>query len=172
MAERLRGLPGGTVFEAAASAVDAPYRIPPLGGAGGGAFDDTQAAVLIGVRVTTGPVFGNPCITSIQPIFRDERRKFDGAVHGKGEGKSIVAEAKDGYAVGAIVVKTGLAVDGLKLVFMRIKGSGLDPSERYDSEWLGGRGGSPETPLGGDGRPLIGLQGRCGGGLDALGAAQ
>jgi hypothetical protein len=60
---------------------------------------------------------------------------------------------------------------------MGIDGSRLDPNDRYESPWLGGRGGGGETSLGGEGKPVIGMHGtvvRHGGfrALDSLGLVQ
>ena len=74
-----------------------------------------------------------------------------------------------GYAVGAIVAKTGGNVDGFKVVFMRVGKQMLDPNDSYESEWLGGRGGGDETLLSGEGNPIVGVYGRCGGWVDAIG---
>jgi len=171
--DRMRGLPGGSIFEAIADA-DPPRHVPPLGGKGGRAFSETAAAgsLLTGVRITVGPVYGNPCISSIQPLFHTASGRVEGAMRGKPQGNSMTIEARDGYAVAGFVMKTGWAVDGFKVVFMRINGEALDPTDRYESPWYGGRGGGAETPLGCDAKPVIGIEGRCGDGVDALGIVQ
>jgi hypothetical protein len=73
--------------------------------------------------------------------------------------------------VGDVVLKSGRALDGFKIIFMRIEGSRLDPNDRYESPWLGGRGGGPERSLGGEGKPVIGIHGAVvgHGGVRALG---
>ena len=171
---RIKALPGGNIFQTIAESSDSPRHVQPIGGKGGGAFSETSTAgaLLNGVRITVGPVYGNPCISSIQPLFRTASGKVEGTVHGKQQGNAMTVEARDGYAVAGFVMKTGWAVDGFKVVFMRIKDDALDPGDRYESPWYGGRGGGAETPLGCDGQPIIGLEGRAGDGLDALGIAQ
>lgn len=173
---RMRSLPGGTIFDVAAVGVESPARIEPrpLGGAGGGAFRDLppDGALVAGFRVSVGPVFGNPCVSSLQPLFMSATGKVEGVTHGKKLGDLKTIEARPGYAVSGIVVKTGLAVDGFKVVFMRMKPDGLDLNDKYESEWIGGRGGGAETPMGCDGKPVIGIQGRSGDGLDAIGLIQ
>jgi hypothetical protein len=52
---------------------------------------------------------------------------------------------------------------------MRIRGErGLDPTDKYESPWVGGEGGD-ERMLGGDGRFVVGIHGRLGGYFDGLG---
>jgi hypothetical protein len=68
--------------------------------------------------------------------------------------------AKPGYAVGAITCKTGLGIDGLSVIFMKISGTRLDPTDSYQSQWIGGQGGGPPTKYGGDGTPVIGIIGK------------
>lgn len=172
--DRLKNLPGGSVFEAIADCPDPPRHVTPLGGNGGRAFSQSAggAAVLTGVVITVGPVYGNPCISSIQPLYRTASDRVVGTLVGKPQGNAVTIEARGGYAVAGFVMKTGWAVDGFKVVFMRIKGESLDPADRYESPWYGGRGGGAETPLGCDGKPIIGIEGRCGDGIDALGIVQ
>ncbi len=138
-----------------------------------------QPAMLVGFRVTTGLL--NPSILivrSVQPKYLTPAGKVIGKVYGRGSSSKaqpeflaeyLDLEAKEGYAIGAIVAKAGAIVDGFRVVFMRIKGDRLDPSDKYESRWFGGRGGCAETILGGDGKPVIGVHGRCGADLNAIG---
>jgi hypothetical protein len=70
--------------------------------------------------------------------------------------RAVRAVAKPGYAVGAMTVKSDKEVSGFSLTFMRVKGGKLDPTDAYESEWIGGAGAT-KTLLGGDGSPVIGL---------------
>jgi hypothetical protein len=63
-------------------------------------------------------------------------------------------------------------LDGFKVIFMRIKGTSLDPADFYESDWLGGRGGGAEVRLGSNGNLVIGICGRCADDLDCLGLIQ
>jgi hypothetical protein len=81
-------------------------------------------------------------------------------------------QAKKGYAVAGIVEKCGALVDGFKVIFMRVGRTSLDPGHSYESDWIGGPGGDAEQKLGGDGRPVIGICGRCGDDLNSLGLIQ
>jgi WD40 repeat protein len=135
-----------------------PRKIAAFGNTGGAPFENVppDRSLLVGVNVTT---WGDPVISSLQPIFLTRQGQTAGPRIGPPVGPSFHALAKPGYAVGDIVVKTGRALDGFKIIFMRIDGARLDPNDRYESPWLGGRAGSGETSLRGDGRPVIGLHG-------------
>jgi hypothetical protein len=54
---------------------------------------------------------------------------------------------------------------------MRIDGTRLNPKDSYESEWIGSQLG-PEIRLGGDGRQVVGILGRAGQVIDALGLVQ
>ena len=110
-------------------------------------------------------------IGSVRPIYLTANGITDGAntypatpAHPVGSAR---VEARAGYAVGGIKGNGR----GFKIVFMRIEGTRLNPTDRYESEWLGGQGGE-ETLLGGDGRPVVGIFGQAGGMVDSLGLVQ
>ncbi|MBI4585549.1 MAG: hypothetical protein HY717_16160 [Planctomycetes bacterium] len=142
-----------------------------IGGNGGGAFSDRgeKPGLLIGLRISPGQWGGNEVLRAIQPIFFTAAGKVHGSVHGRAERAFKEFLAKPGYAVGALSVKGGRLVDGLKIIFQRLNGDKLDHGDSYESGWVGGRGGSPELELGSAGKTAIGLHGRCGLALDAIG---
>jgi hypothetical protein len=44
---------------------------------------------------------------------------------------------------------------------MKVKNGKLDPTDSYESAWIGGAdGGGPKTKVGGTGAPVVGLSGR------------
>ncbi len=70
--------------------------------------------------------------------------------------------AKDGYAVGALVVDTSdQHVLGIRIVFMRLKDGRLDPKDSYKSDWIG-QPSDTQTTLDSSGKPIIGICGRKG----------
>jgi hypothetical protein len=133
-------------------AQDKPYQeLPPEG------------ALLIGLEVTYGESFNHKVLSSIQPIFQSASETYRGRRYGSNSALTTRAEAKKGYAVGAVNVKSGIGADGLSLTFMRIKGDGLDPTDSYESPWMGGKKGDGKpTVLAGDGTPVIGIFGSAG----------
>ena len=44
---------------------------------------------------------------------------------------------------------------------MRVRDGRLDPTDAYDSEYVGGPGGGGPTKLGGDGSPVVGIVGKA-----------
>lgn len=144
-----------------------------LGGDGGGKFRDApeQPAWLVGFRVTTPPG-GQRILKSMQPIYQTDAGRVESKVYGQPAVESLLVEAKEGYAVAGLAVKWGTRLDGFRVIFMRKNGDVLDPNDRYESRWVGGRGGGPEKPIGGDGKLVIGVHGRCGLDLDAIGLIQ
>jgi WD40 repeat protein len=136
-----------------------PKKLDAVPDGGGEPFAElpSDRALLVGLNVTAG--HDPTVITSLQPIFLTQQSYTEGPRVGDPLGRSFSVVARPGYAVGDIVAKAGVAMDGFKLVFMRIKGARLDPRDRYESPWLGGRGGAPETSLGGASSPIIGIHG-------------
>jgi hypothetical protein len=128
-----------------------------------------DGGMLVGVSVSYITRFGGPKISSVVPIYRVGEKLVDGKRHGKLLGKETKAVAKPGYAVGAVKTHTGLTVDGFEMVFMKVDGDRLDASDAYNSPWLGDvKGGSPRD-VSSDGKIPVGLQGRSGQEVNALG---
>ncbi len=155
-----------------------PTRTSQVGGSGGAPFEDIPAprSMLVGFKFTTFFYHGKAlCVKSVQPIYRSTGQLVESMVFGKPSPTQTRIIAKEGYAVGGLVTQISKApqrVDGFKLIFMRIKGESLDPRDSYESAWIGGRGNLVETTLGGDGRAVIGICGRCRDDLDSLGLVQ
>jgi len=120
-------------------------------------------SILVGFHFARRDVAKHPnpplVLDGMQPVYRTPRGLMLGHPY-EGEGIRLPpVVAKEGYAVGGMVLKAGADVDGMRLLFMRVQGDRLDPNDSYQSEWFGGRGGAGETKLGGDGRPIAGIYG-------------
>jgi hypothetical protein len=135
------------------------------GGGGGGAFDEVGPP---GTRLVGFHLVDGGAINVLQPIYRGPGGAVAGVSHGGNPGTAVDVVAKDGYAVGAVVVRSGDWIDALRVVFMRVRGKRLDPSDSYESPWYGGSGGG-ETKLGGDGSPVVGVFGASGDFIDSIG---
>ncbi len=133
----------------------------------GGAFDPPfrdeapDGGVLVGLDVGLGKFINNDIIIAARPIYRTGKGEVAGGTYGTDFSRPVSVRAKPGYAIGAMTAKSGLTIDGFSVTFMRITPKGLDPADAYQSEWLGGRGGGPETLLGGTGTPVVGIVGKA-----------
>jgi hypothetical protein len=85
-------------------------------------------------------------------------------------GRSISVVAKEGYAVGGLKIDAPRYVSAVQIIFYRLKADGqLDPQDSYTSEWLGKPSGKAAPTVDGAGKKVIGIFGRRGAVLDALG---
>jgi len=90
-----------------------------------------------------------------------------GEWHGRPGSTVHTVRAKPGYAVGALDGNSGDRVDSLRITFMRAKDRRLDTEDAYRSDWFGGKTGAEH--IGGSGCPVVGIHGRAGGDLEAIG---
>ncbi len=149
-------------------------RTPLCGGSGGSEFTilGPDHAPLRAFRRTYAWVGGHLIVKSLAPIFRGEGVAAPGTRCGRGGKWPSYDAAPDGYAVGALIVKGGHRVDGFAVVFMRDLGDRLDPEDVVLGPWRGGTDGGPAIILGGEGRRIVGIHGRRGADLDALGLVE
>ncbi|HVE41587.1 MAG TPA: hypothetical protein VNM14_16970 [Planctomycetota bacterium] len=150
-----------------------------LGVSEGAPFDDLAppGGFLVGVRASVGDVDG-PVIKSLAPIYRiGEQTRGGPVIHGRPSESSVDLVAPPGYAVSGIVARAGGLrgnvgwdrIYGFRLSYLKISGDKLDPQDRQSSEWVGRKEGPPEITIDGQGRKVMGLYGRHGENLDALG---
>jgi hypothetical protein len=78
--------------------------------------------------------------------------------------------AREGYAVGGLVVDVDEYVSAVQPVFMRLRPDGkLDTADRYSGPWLGNPAGKREQLIDGRGAKVIGIHGRGAAVVDAVG---
>lgn len=131
------------------------------GGSGGFPFRmvSRENEHLVGFSYHLGQWAGKQSVSINQAIFDPRRRPIPNTLM-----------AKPGYAVGALAVDSSEFVNALCITFMRIKPDGtLDPSDTYNSPVIGTASGQTTTKLGGTGAPVVGIHGRRGAILDAVG---
>jgi hypothetical protein len=132
-----------------------------------------DGAILVGFDLGLGK--DNEAIYAIRPIYRTAAGEIMGAEQGlfrtkDGSSKkeiktkvvrTVSVKARQGYAVGAVTLRTSLSIHGMSVKFMAIKGTMLDPRQSYDSEWIGDSttGGNTIT---GKGAPVVGIHGNKG----------
>jgi hypothetical protein len=157
-----RDKPGAKKPQVAAS--DKPEPSEMVGFRIGTEFEEQAPAdgLLVGFNVAFGYAINsnNDIVVALQPIFRVGDKDQAGQVQGTDTKRVVRDLAKPGYAVGAIHAKAGLALDGFYITYMKVAGKWLDPSDSYNSIWLGGSGGEGPTTIGGDGRQVLGIIGR------------
>jgi hypothetical protein len=134
----------------------------PAGSNSGAGFADMleDGGLLVGFEIGTIDVNGERYIRAMRPIYRSAHGEANGQWHGPRQGNNFTLKAKDGYAVGALTVRAATRINGLSITFMQIEGLGLNSRNSYTSEWVGGKGNSPESHLGGSGSPAVGLAGK------------
>jgi len=118
--------------------------------------------LLIGLEIGVGKFGPWDTIKAVRPIYRVGGKEEFGTQRGMRPDSPITLKAKDGYAVGAITCISGLNFDGCSFMFMKVKDGKLDPSDAYESEWVGQKDTKQPTRIGGDGTPVVGIAGRGG----------
>ncbi len=113
-----------------------------------------DGGLLIGFHVTV-----DQFVTSVQPIYLTAKGETLGPCWGQPRGTLTTIKARRDYAVGAVEVRAGDILDGLRVVFMKVGTDSLDPADTYRSEQVGGMGGTPFTASG-DGAFLVGVHAR------------
>jgi hypothetical protein len=159
---------------AAAAKSAVPEKTKRVGGPGGGSFIDVleEGAILVGFEVWQGDYSGHRIIRGIRPIFQTASGRVPGSLHGEEDGAPTKVEAKEGYAVAAIEARGGDRLDGIQVLFWKIRPSGvsLEAEGSYKSDWIGGKGGGKALhPLSSNGNPVIGIFGASGNDVDRVG---
>jgi hypothetical protein len=133
-----------------------------LAGLNGDPFRDQapRGAMLVGLDIGLGKANGKDFISSIQPHYRTATDDVPGKKYGDSSSKVVKVQAKFGYAICGLSVKSGTLVDSIKVNFMRIAGPKLTANDSYQGEWIGAAGSSAIL-LGGDGTPVVGLIGKA-----------
>ena len=146
---------------------DAPFvRSAYVGGPGGREFEQAPhpRQFLLGLKYK---ITGSGCLGGLQPVFQGPSGDVDGTLVAQNVRDSVIA--RPGYAVGGMVARGTDRFNAFKLIFMRVSGSRLIVSDRYESEWVGTRDGGAEIRLGDDGTPVVGIFGKAGGEIDGAG---
>ncbi len=132
-----------------------------LGGFNRNVFKDsaTEGGLLVGFEFGLVKSFNVDRIRAARPIYRTTGKETFGEQWGEAPKNAVTVKAKEGYAVGQVTVKHGLAYEGCSVTFMKVVDGKLDPKDKYESEWIGFNENRATTTLG-DGTPVIGIVGR------------
>ena len=137
-----------------------PKPSPLAGGDGGGPFTDAKPeGILYGVEWSLGIWAGQQRLGTIRPLYSPSNSP-----------RANQSLAPEGYAVGAIRIWGTDFVNGLQLVFMKLKDDGtLDPDDIREGKWLVRSPEADFQTLSGEGHLLCGIHGRKALIIDALG---
>jgi len=141
-------------------------------GNGGGMFEQKmiEPTLLVGFDYTLSRFYGGHLtIKSLRPVYATPQGEKLGKWCGVPHGTVYREAAKEGYVVTAMVAKHGHRLDGMRLIYMQVRGRRLNPDVTYRSNWLGGKGGGEETLLATYCNPVVSVFGRRGHDLDAIG---
>ena len=121
-----------------------------------------DGAILTGFEVGFGKVFNTVIIAYLRPIWLTARGEEYGTAYGRSQTPTVIVKARDGYAVGGVVIAGGGALEGFALTFMKRGAKHLDPKDAYTSEWYGEptRRPQPGNMRAGDGEFVVGLFGK------------
>jgi hypothetical protein len=132
-----------------------------------------EGAILVGFDLGIGNFMDIETIYALRAVYRTEDGEASYGEHGLFKdkhttGKRVIkskvlrtmrVRARPGYAVGGLTIRSGLNINGLSIMFMRINGATLDPRQTYESDWIGDRTGGSEASISGDGAPVVGVFG-------------
>lgn len=137
-----------------------------IGGDGGGVFEQSsETDEVVGLRVTLQSYNGRDVISSVETIFQHEDGvRFAEAAGTRRHGQAEL-RAPDGWRICGIIACGSDRLDGLQLVLVPRKNA---KSQVRLGRWLGSRYGEQRL-LGRLDRQVIGVHGRAGADIDALG---
>ena len=126
-------------------------------------FRDLSPAgsLLTGFDYAVTETYGKPYLQSLRPLYLlANGSKKSGDLHGEAKTTARI-EARSGYAVGAVAVKSDGILYGMQITFMKLKGPALNPADSYQSDWIGGDKVGAKL-LTGSGQIFVGLIGKSG----------
>ena len=128
-----------------------------------------EGGYLVGFDLGKGGWFQFTVAGLMTPVFETVNGPRDGEPRGHAVGERVLA--KEGYAVGGLIVRGGVVVNTVKIIFMRINPDGvsLDPHDSYVSDWLGGEGGGLAKEINAHGHLAIGVTGTTSDVVDSIG---
>lgn len=146
-------------------------RTKRAGGKGGTDFEDIcdGPGMLVGLRVGKSNYVTSTIVGAVQGIYQVGSTVKRGKAFGAAQRDMTEVIAKPGYAVGGLKHRSGDRIDSMKLVFMKITNTGLDPNDSYESDWFGGSGPPEEYSIDGGGKPIVGIHGGSGKDLEGFG---
>jgi hypothetical protein len=129
----------------------------------------THGGYVVGFDVGKTSHTDAPVLGQLKPIFATVRGIKEGEPRGTAKGTRVLA--KEGYAVGGLLIRGSTVIHAVQIVFMRVMPNGinLDTKDFYITEWLGGDGGGKPIELTGRGHMIIGVAGVSSDFVESLG---
>jgi hypothetical protein len=120
-----------------------------------------DGGVLVGLEVGIGGSSPTERVAAVRPVYRVGGKNRAGSPAGHFLSDEVTRTvrllARDGFVVGGMRVSAGKRIDGLSLRFVRVDEASLNPSDSYESDWVGtARAGGREL-VDGQGRPVVGI---------------
>ena len=120
---------------------------------------------LVGLEVGLGKNGPNTVVKAVRAVFLTGDKETFGGWHGPTDAQTVTEKvkvvAKADYAVGGLNARTGGAgIFGLSVTFMKLKDGKLDPTDTYESDWVGSAVGLGPVAVGGKGEPVLGFAGK------------
>jgi hypothetical protein len=135
----------------------------------GGGFTDQSAfdmpakpGVLVGFELGIGKFMNGKVIQSLTPIYLTAAGEVRGHFYGKKCEQNILVRAKDGYAVGGLIIRGGGGLDALCVQFMKRDADSLNRDDTYYSDVIGGNINQGPQEQDADGVPVIGVSVKVG----------
>jgi hypothetical protein len=155
---------------APAAAASSPAALPPgephksetVGGPGGFPFETVhpEQRPVVGFRFAVGSWAGSQALSQLEPIFGRENARSAAGVN----------LAREGYVVGGLEVDAQSLVHAVRIIYVRQReGGAIATSDSYMSDWLGQRTSQDAKKLGQQGSVVVGIHGRRGAVIDAIG---
>ncbi len=137
-----------------------------VGGSGGSAFVAVKTAndQVIGFNASLADWMGHRIVHKLEPIYAS-------ATDSPPTGTDVLL-ANDGYIVGGLVVDSDDCVNAFRVIYVRHENGLLEANKSYMSDWFGVPTGHFQQTLGNNGQPVVGIFGRSGMNLDAVGLVQ
>lgn len=130
-----------------------------------------EGGYIVGFEAAEGKWNQSSVLGSLTPIYATAGGLRNGEKRGNGNDNVKRVIAKDGYAVGGLIVRGGDVVHSIQIIFMQIKQDGvsLNMADSYLSEKLGGDGGGDPKKVLNGGKMIVGLTGASGDVVDSIG---
>ncbi len=146
-------------------------RTTAFGNPGGLDFEDVRSnGWLIGLNIAYGTFSGRKVIKGLQPIYATAGGRALGGKCGVIDKVDATVEAREGFVIAGLDIGSGERIEGFDVIFKRpVDQQHLQPQGSYTSDWYGGTGSGDAKTVSGDGRPIVGLFGKCGTELGSLG---